>query len=442
MSPATVVRDLRPLLRKEVRGRLSLAAERLCAVVATPAPVGSDAWWDEVARLGTPLRVPGPGTTDLTLFLHRDAHATAVYVDVQPFADRSRLADGLMERVPGTDVWWAAFATGPEWVSGYGFLPLDEVPVAPGARNDAVTRAWWRDLLGRSVHDALNPSPSFRGLRGEARSVARGPRAPRPPALPDGAPRGVLERRAWQRPGTGGTYPVWTYVPPGAAHAPVGSPVAGRSELPLVVLHDGAVWAEQLDACALFDALVLRRSVTPFVAVLVGSPSRDERARDLPGSTAFFDDLADHLLPEVTRDLARRGVRATDDPALTVAAGQSFGGLAALQEVRHRPDRFGNALAQSGSLWWPDLDDESARDVAGWLRAAPPRTGRIVLQVGAHEGTITDANREVRDLLRGRREHVVLTEVDGGHDWAWWHAYLGSGLADVLGPPRGTGWAR
>lgn len=423
-----------------MRGRLSLAAERLCAVVAGPAAVGSDAWWDEVARIGTPLRVPGPGTTDLTLFLHRDAHAAAVYVDVQPFADRSHLADGLMERVPGTDVWWAAFATGPQWVSGYGFLPLDEEPVAPGGRDDAATRAWWLDLLGRSVHDVLNPSSSYRGLRGEARSVARGPRAPRPLALPDGAPRGVLERRTWQRPGTG-AYPAWTYVPPGSGHAPAGSAVAGRRELPLVVLHDGQVWAEQLDARSLFDALVAHRTVTPFVAVLVGSLTRAERGRDLPGSTAYYDDLADHLLPEVTRHLADRGVRLTRDPALTVVAGQSLGGLAALQEVRHRPDRFGNALAQSGSLWWPDLDDASARDVAGWLRTAGPRTGRTVLQVGAHEGTITDANREVRDLLRGRREHVVLTEVDGGHDWAWWHACLGTGLAEVLGPPKGMGWS-
>ena len=73
----TVIHEVRPYLGEGVRGRLTMPADRLCAVVADPAPVGTDPWWREVARLGTPLRVPGPGGTDLTLFLHRSADAAA-----------------------------------------------------------------------------------------------------------------------------------------------------------------------------------------------------------------------------------------------------------------------------------------------------------------------------------------------------------------------------
>ncbi len=406
-----------------------LPAATLAEIVGGGAPIGSQAWWDAVSRRGTPLRVPGEGETDLTVFLYRDVERAAVYVDVQPFTDRSRLADGLMDHVPGTDVWWAAFETGPEWVSAYSLVPLDEAPVAPAARNTAAARAWWLGILARARPDPLNPVAPFRGLREEARSLATGPRALRAPEPQDDDPRGTLERHAWDRPGVG-PYPVWTYAPAGAADRAAG-------DLPLLVLHDGQVWAEQLDVAGLFDALVARADVPPFVAVLVSSLTQAERARDLPGSTAYYDALADDLLPGLTARLAGQGVAMTTDPDRTVVAGQSFGGLAAIQEVRHRPDRFGHALAQSASLWWPDLDAPAARAVAGWLRTAPPRTGRTVLQVGAHEGELTDANREARDLLHERGEHVVHVEVDGGHDWAWWRTHLGPGLVELLG--RGSG---
>ena len=60
-----------------------------------------------------------------------------------------------------------------------------------------------------------------------------------------------------------------------------------------------------------------------------------------------------------------------------------------------------------------------------------------MLQVGAHEGDLTAANREVRDLLVARGEHVDYAEVDGGHDWAWWSACLGDGLVTLLGSDGG-----
>jgi len=423
-------KDLRPSFREGVRGRLALPADGLDALVGNGSPVGSDRWWDAVSGLGTPVRTPGPDETDVTLFLFRSADAGAVYVDVQPFTDRSRLADGLMERVPGTDVWWAAFATGPGWISAYGFLPLDEVPVAPAERNTDAARSWWLGLLERSVPDPLNPDPSFRGMRGDVRSVARGPRAPR--AVERGADdaRGTLDLHVWHRSRVA-DYPVWTYVAPGAE---AGAP--GGAGLPLVVLHDGQVW-ERLDVAATLDALVARGALPPFVAVLVSSLDQASRTRDLPGSTAYYDAVADGLLPQVAERLAARGVRVTSDPARTVVAGQSFGGLAALQAVRHRPDRFGLALGQSASLWWPGLDDPASRDVAAWLRSAPARDERVVLQVGAHEGDLTAANREVRDLLVARGEHVDYAEVDGGHDWAWWSACLGDGLVTLLGSDGG-----
>ena len=37
-----------------------------------------------------------------------------------------------------------------------------------------------------------------------------------------------------------------------------------------------------------------------------------------------------------------------------VVTGQSYGGLSALYAVLNWPERFGKAISQSGSFWWPD----------------------------------------------------------------------------------------
>ena len=48
----------------------------------------------------------------------------------------------------------------------------------------------------------------------------------------------------------------------------------------------------------------------------------------------------------------------TDDPSRSVVVGQSLGGLAALWLAHRHPGRFGCAVAQSSSLWWPGGDGQ------------------------------------------------------------------------------------
>jgi enterochelin esterase family protein len=171
------------------------------------------------------------------------------------------------------------------------------------------------------------------------------------------------------------------------------------------------------------------------VAVLVSSCDRVARSIDLTCDDAFVDALADDLLPGLVRDLlATRGLTITADPMLSAVVGQSYGGLAAVYAAARRPDRFGLALSQSGSFWWPDRSDPSTRRIAGWLRSAPPRATRTVLQVGAYERVLTEANHEVAELIEARGEWLRLTEVPGGHDWAWWRSRLADGLEALFEP--------
>ncbi len=72
-----------------------------------------------------------------------------------------------------------------------------------------------------------------------------------------------------------------------------------------------------------------------------------ERNRELPCNPSFVDFLVQELPPWV-----RERYHVTTDPAKTIVAGQSYGGLAAAYAGFCHSDVFGNALSQSGSFWW------------------------------------------------------------------------------------------
>ncbi len=413
-------------------GRVMLAqapfAQQLAAV-GTDLPVGSDAWWQRVAALGTPLRAQLPGAGEVLVLVHRST-APVVYADLAGYTDRTDLRHGVMDRVPGTDVWTACFRLEPGWIGSYTFMPLPEVPRAPGPRNTPETRAWWVELISRACLDPLNPRPPLPSLRTHPHPELRSVAADRPAdveaatSTTAGQP-GTVQQVTWTRPGAGLEHPVWLYASP---------TTAGAGELAVVVVFDGQVWAE-LGLPALLDDLVTRGVLPPLVAVLVSSVDLPRRAADLTCNPDFIDEVSDHLLGGVVKDWARgRSLVVTTDPARTVAVGQSYGGLAAFFAGMHRPDRFARVLSQSGSFWWPSPGNAAARPISQWLRHAEPRPTRTVLQHGTHEEQVADGNREVAALLAERQEwHQVLAQP-GGHDWAWWRAKLGAGLAALLAP--------
>ncbi len=423
-------------------GRRPVAEERdLGHLVPGHAP-GTDGWWREIGRRGTPLWLPdglpgGPGGraggVPTLLLLHRSA--AGAYADLNGLTDRSDLRAGTMTRVAGTDVLAAAFGVPPGYVGSYAFVPADGPLRSPAPRNTPEARRWWVEVLGSARPDPLGGG-TYLDSRGTTRSVAEVPSAPAPlPAGPRGAAGAGLEPRVWRRP-DGVAQPVWLHVPEGVAPpgdgAGDGADGATR-ETGLLVLLDGEMWAHRLPVAPLLDDLHRRGLVPPTATVLVDATTPDRRAADLAGGDGYLDLLADDLLPRVVAPaLAGRGLRLTADPRRTVVAGQSFGGLAAFRAAARRPGRFGVAVSQSGSFWWPDRDAPDRRAVPALLRAAPPPGVRTVLQYGRFEGVLTDANRQVATLLRERGADVHVTEVPGGHDWAWWSRHLRAALLTAL----------
>ncbi|WP_049759020.1 alpha/beta hydrolase [Renibacterium salmoninarum] len=122
----------------------------------------------------------------------------------------------------------------------------------------------------------------------------------------------------------------------------------------------------------------------------------------------------------------------TSNPAQRVICGQSFGGLAAFFAARLRPEVFGSVLSQSGSFWWPQIDASDGGETLTELQNGPRLEARVILQFGSLEGSLTDSNRLLATALSELETNSESHEISGGHDWAWWHAELGSGLRSAL----------
>lgn len=189
--------------------------------------------------------------------------------------------------------------------------------------------------------------------------------------------------------------------------------------LPLLILHDGQVWAKHLNLKATLDAAIRSGVVPPLHVAMVDSLDGQTRAAELSGPTGTVDFVAEDLLPLLRRDLPVR-----QDAAGTLVSGASYGGLASLWQVARHPHLVGVALAQSPSLWRYDLAE---------------RLGKVVdevvlrLQAGLYEADIHQTSVKLLNDLAPREADIQLQSVTGGHDWAWWNPWLIHGLAELLG---------
>ncbi|MDT0451176.1 enterochelin esterase [Streptomyces hesseae] len=388
-------------------------------------PGALDDFWKRATAHGTPLVEPDPEGNDawrLVTFLWRDdptSPASHVLALLHTVTDKDRhahdLAPHLMAKVPGTDVWAISHRLRADHRASYQFS------VHRGTREDALRtdrRSWLRVL------DEALPDPLAVGVPLAARdgrnpsSVLALPDAPAQDwaGTRDAVPRGkridaeVDGRR------------VGVHLP--AAHTADGGPYS------VAVLLDGEMWGPVLDFGTTLDNLHHDGRIPPTVTLMVETMGRDRRMADLSCSEEFVDWLADVLLPWAAREY---GV--TGDPARTVVAGQSAGGLTAAFAAFRRPERFGNALSQSGSFWWPDGTEFDGG--SEWLtrQFATHETlpVRFHLEVGLQEWMLLPQNRHLRNVLEARGYDVAYHEFNGGHDYACWRGGLADGLVGLLG---------
>lgn len=370
------------------------------------APADVDTFWAEVDRL--PLVEENDDGTMMVTFCWRDPDAVAVLLFANRLTDETHLADTLLERVPGTDLWHASYLMSTRWRASYAFLVQRTGEAAPWILADQVSI---RATLDRGRPDPRNPV-TCRNRAGIVQSVAEGPDAPRQPWLaqrPE-VPKGTVVATAGPQ-----DREVWTYDPPG---------VAPDAALPLLMVLDGEVWVDTHSLPTTLDNLVADGEVGPVRAVLLASGGRDARWRQMSGEGGEDAYVADHLVPWMR---ARGGVLPGAE-AVTVV-GQSLGGLTALRLGLTRADVVGGVVSHSASLWQDPL-----------LTRSPAGPVRVHLAHGAQEWVLTGDHDALAQRLRLVPEVTLDVAVhDGGHDYAWWRGGVADGIRWVLAtqPPVG-----
>jgi len=376
---------------------------------------GTEAFWAEMARQGTPLVEPLSGDESLVTFLWRGQHDS-----VRLFGSPSGNHDP-MQRLGDSDVWWATFRMPDTARLSYRIAP--DVPLVRGS-----PMAQRRVILATAQRDPLNPHvfPDTEDTRIDAyqgSSVLTLPKAPPQPWVAHGPGRasGTLSRHEFDSAVLGNRRDVWAY-----------RPAAGKPGA-LLVLFDAHSYLWQVPTPVIVDNLVADGLVPPTAVVLVGNASPEARGRELPPNESFIRFLDEELMPWVEQ----QGL--AQPPARTVVAGSSYGGLASAYAGLRLPHRFGNVLSLSGSYWWAPTGE-----IPGWVMRqyakAPARELRFYLDAGRYEASrggrdgILETSRHLGDVLRAKGYKVTQVEHDTGHDYLHWQGSLGCGLIALLNP--------
>ena len=382
-----------------------------------------DAFWHEMNQHGTPLieTIEGDETHRLVTFLWRDKGDTHNVVIFAGPAGWDHPEDNQMTRLPETDLWYRTYRVRADLRTIYLLSPNNPLTKLG---SDVV------DFGTRVVPDPLNPhqfvyrkGDEIPDDRDEVVSVLELPDAPPQPWIlprPGGA-KGQLNVHRLRSAILDNERRVWVYTPPGYAtsHEPYG----------LLLLFDGLAYIDLVPTPTILDNLISEGKLPPLVAILPDNPDQETRNRELPCHQPFVEFLTQELMPWV-----HEHYHVTSDPARSIVAGSSYGGLAAAFVGLRASERFGNVLSQSGSFWWDrDPEDNIPQEwLIGQFIASPRLPLRFYLEVGLKErgGEIdmVSCNRHFRDILALKGYEITYTEFNGGHDYVCWRGSLADGL--------------
>jgi enterochelin esterase-like enzyme len=286
-----------------------------------------------------------------------------------------------------------------------------------------VTRVEYRLLLtaqdgsGQLICDPENPERVATAF-GE-RSVALLPGYSAPDWLSAGPPAGSQEMLHYDDPAIG-TLPVTVWSPEGLERS---------DPAPLLVAHDGPEYADLAALTTYAAAMVSRRSLPPFRIALMRPVERD----------AWYSANQDYLRAEraavetVGRSFALLGPR--------VAMGASLGGLSALLLALDDPAGYRGVVAQSGSFFRADLDQQEsgypyfARIVEAVRAVAAGATADPGLQVAMTCGVLEENhanNVQMAAALSGLGHQVRFFDVPDLHNYTAWRDNLDPALTGVL----------
>jgi len=398
-------------------------------------------FWRQVKRTGTPLIEQAEDDPEhrIVTFLWRDDGETeSVLISANKFTDSGVLEQSLMRRLDGTDIWHRSYRIRSDWRASYALCPIrdkseDKRPAWPPPEIEEsifsvvspvhrpAMEEWWRHTA-QAAPDPLNPRRARFRLHEPTYSVVELPDAPEQPwrERREDVARGDVAEYRFESHALGNERRVWVYVPAGYRHE--SGPYA------FAVLLDGDVWGEGMPVRHTLDNLIAEEKLPALVAVMPEALDAGTRSEELACNEKFVRFLTAELVPWATE-----WWNVTGDPARTIIAGQSFGGLTSAFAALRAPERFGNVLSQSGSFWWMNGTEFDAG--AEWLTRryalAPKLPVRFYVEVGLQEWALLGPTRHFRNVLEAKGYDLDYAEYNGGHDGLCWRGGIAEGLVSL-----------
>jgi len=390
-------------------------------------------FWQEISAAGAPLVEPlaDDETHVLVTFVWRGDDTTQNVVLFDGPAGWKYPSRNQLEQLVETDLWFKTYRVRADMRAHYFFSVNDSLAHPEdgdwGARyaafqSDPLNPHTWR-IPGDDEDSESEESIS--SLLELAQAPTQMWASPRPEIA-----HGQVGAHRFTSAILGNERRVWVYTPPG--YTPDAEPYN------LLVLFDGWSYIYSIPTPTIIDNLLSEGRIPPLVAVMVDSLDQPTRARELGCYSPFVDFLTKELLP-----WTHQHYHVTDDPAKTIVAGSSRGGLAAAYVAVQAPGVFGAVLSQSGAFWWnwQAEDDSQAEWLTRHIALRPRLPVRWYVEVGLLErATTVDqvvVNRHLRDVLDATGYALTYAEFNGGHTYACWRGSLAAGLLALASERRG-----
>ncbi|MBD2704127.1 esterase family protein [Spirosoma sp. BT702] len=195
------------------------------------------------------------------------------------------------------------------------------------------------------------------------------------------------------------------------------------AKLPVLYLNDGQDLG-RLRMKDVLDSLYEKQAIRPFVLVAIhagdriqeyGTSAQADYMNRGSKANLYTDFVLTELIPYV-----RKKYRVSTDPAQSVFAGFSLGGLSAFDIVFHHPERFSKAGVFSGALWWRSKSTEDGyRDETDRIMHALVRKGtyhkgqKFWFEAGTDDETSDRNNNGIIDAIDDTLDLITELEKKG-----------------------------
>ncbi len=405
--------------------------------------VGSSQWWDEVASIGTPLQIPLDSNKTQLIFLWREEESEpqhhSIYLDINGVINHHDFNAAELTRYKNTDIFYYICDVENSWNGTYALIPVPEAAVQPaycGNHEQQIVqhRNWIMKRREHHIADPLNKLNIKHGKWGEMHSrIYLDPTVIHPAWLDFDEHHcaddwsSQCRTHLYQSDILQQKRRFWTYS----------TASQSDSDLPLVIILDGEFWVESLPVMRPLKYCTEKDQLPPAVYVMIDAISFAQRAEDLTCNPTFWQAVIEEIIPLVAEQYP-----ITNQNTKTVVTGQSYGGLSALYAAVNWPQRFGNAISQSGSFWWPNyslMHNSHQPDIVQSLPETLYMEGdiqmlgnqhqlNIYMEVGQREDMMIPLSQQISKQLSANNHNVIIDLYNGGHDRLIWREGLIKGL--------------